>query len=452
MDETRYGVIEAEQGVSESFADVTLPAPTQLLAFELNQYPTLVEVEVDAESFTTVATNRLERTLARYMDGWLSIATGDLKKALGEFQTLSGSEFGEAFQGFSPGQYDSLSLVSADAARQFNRTMLQRVHSVRLLGKTSSSQGRELYFASGNRPVLLAYNGSTQSIGQLSSGTDKKQAEYGMWFESFGQWSDQDQDNGLPGYDADVFGVAIGLDKLFSDRYLFGIGFGYSDTSIDIDRNQGDGDISTYYGSLYGSFFNEKGYLDGILSYGRQDYSSKRRIEIGSIQRTARSDHDGVSLSAMVEGGLNFDYRPWVLQPFANLQYIYLDEDGFTEKGADGLNQKVESRDTDALVSELGLRISRIVGMETGLLIPEASLAWLYDFDLDDRVVKSSFAGQPWTAFTIEGMETEQNGAAIGVGITFQGKSGFKPSLKYSGEFRDGYNAHGVTGELRWEF
>lgn len=452
LNETRYGIIEAEQGVNESFSDVTLPAPTQLLSFELNQYPALVEVEVLAESFTTVATNRLERTLARYMDSWLPIATGDLKKALGEFQTLSEAEFGTAFQGFSPGQYDNMSLVSADAARQFNRTMLQRIHSVRLLGKTSSIQGRELYFASGEKPLLLAYSGSTQSIGQLYSGTDRKPAEYGMWFESFGQWSDQDKENGLPGYDADVFGVAIGLDKLFSDRYLFGIGFGYSDTNIDMDRNQGDGDISTYYGSIYGSFFNEKGYLDGIFSYGRQDYSSKRRIEIGTIQSTARSDHDGESLSAMVEGGLNFDYRPWVLQPFANLQYIYLDEDGFTEKGADGLNQKVESRDTDALVSELGLRISRIVQMETGLLIPEASLAWLYDFDLDDRVVKSSFAGQPWTAFTIEGMDTEQNGAAAGFGITFQGKSGFKPSLKYAGEFRDGYKSHAVTGELRWEF
>jgi len=454
LNETRYGIIEAEQGVSESFAneDVTLPAPTQLLAFELNQYPDLVEVEVHAESFTIVATNRLERTLAGYMDGWLSIATGDLKKALGEFQTLAGSEYGKAFQGFSPGQYDSLSLVSADASRQFNRTMLQRVHSVRLLGKTSSSHGRNLYFASGEKPVLLAFNGSTQSIDQLYSATQKKPAEYGLWFESFGLWSDQDKENGFPGYDADVFGVAIGMDKLFSDRYLFGIGFGYSDTNIDMDQNQGDGDISTYYGSIYGSFFNEKGYLDGILSYGHQDYSSKRRIEVGPIQRTARSDHDGESFSAMVEGGLNFDYRPWVLQPFANLQYLYLDEDGFTEKGAGGLNQEVKSRDTNALVSELGLRISRIVPMETGLLIPEASVAWLYDFDLDDRVVKSSFAGQPGTAFSIEGTDVEQNGAAVGIGITFQGKSGFKPSLKYAGEFSDGYNAHGVTGELRWEF
>ena len=85
------------------------------------------------------------------------------------------------------------------------------------------------------------------------------------------------------------------------------------------------------------------------------------------------------------------------------------------------------------------------------MLIPEASLAWLYDFDIDDRVVKSSFADQPGTAFSIEGNDTEQNGVAVGIGITFHGKSGFKPALKYSGEFRDGYNTHSVTGELRWK-
>ena len=39
-----------------------------------------------------------------------------------------------------------------------------------------------------------------------------------------------------------------------------------------------------------------------------------------------------------------------------------------------------------ALVSELGLRISPVVQLEAGLLIPEASLAWLYDFAIDDRV------------------------------------------------------------------
>ena len=300
--------------------------------------------------------------------------------------------------------------------------------------------------------MLLAFNGPADSIGQLYPPTEKKEAEYGLWLESFGQWSHQDQDSGFVGYDSDAYGVAIGLDKMFRDRYLVGLGFGYSNTNIDLDQNQGDGEIDSYYGSLYGSYFSEKGYLDGVLSYGRQDYDSHRRIVIGSIQQTARSDHDGESLSAMVEGGLNFDHQPWVLQPFANLQYLYLDEDEFTEGGAGGLNQKVESRKTKALVSELGLRVSPVIQLETGLLIPEASLAWLYDFDIDDRVVKSSFADQPGTEFSIDGNDAEQNGAAVGIGLTFQGKSGFKPSLKYSGEFRDGYNAHGVTGELRWEF
>lgn len=452
FNEARYGIIEAEQGVSESFADVTLPAPTQLLTFEMNQYPTLVEVEVHAESFTTVATSRLERTLAGYMDDWLPIATGDLKNALAEFQILSGSEFAEGFQGFSPGQYDSLSLVSADTARQLNRTLLQRAHNVRLLGETTSSPGRSVYFVSGEKPVLLAFNGPADSIGQLYPSPEKKAAEYGLWLESFGQWGNQDQDSGFVGYDSDAYGVAIGLDKLFRDRYLVGFGFGYANTNIDLDKNQGDGEINSYYGSLYGSFFNEKGYFDGILSYGRQDYNSRRRIVVGSIQQTAHSDHDGVSFSAMVEGGLNVDHHSWVFQPFTNLQYLYLNEDGFTEKGAGGLNQKIESRETNVLLSELGLRISKVMQLETGLLIPEASLAWLYDFNIDDRVVKSSFTDQPGTAFSIDGNDAEQNRTAVGIGITFHGMSGFKTSLKYTGEFRDGYTSHGVTGALQWEF
>jgi uncharacterized protein YhjY with autotransporter beta-barrel domain len=447
---TTYDLLEGD--ITGNFKVLDLPVATPLLSFEVSQQADLVEAEVHAEEFLSVASNRVEIALAAYLDKMKSRATGDLKDALGNFQSLSSSEISAAFSSLSPGQFGCLSTASFDATRQFTQTLLQRVHSVRLLGETTSSPNSHLYVDFGDQPILLAYNGSTESIRRLYPSPEREKAKFGLWLQSYGQWGDQDGADGFVGYDYDVAGIAMGFDRLFRDRFLLGASLGYSDTNVDMDHGQGDGEIDTIYGSLYGSFFNDRGYLDVILTYGHQDYDSKRLIAIGPLQKTARSDHDGKSYSAFLEGGLNFGSTPWVFQPFANLQYIYLNEDGFTEVGAGGLSQKIKSRDTDSLISQLGVRVHPVVQMDTGLLIPEASLAWSYDYDIDDRAIQSSFVGQPDAAFSIDGNDVENHGAVIGAGITFVGNSGFIPSLKYSGEFRDGYHAHGIVGELRWEF
>lgn len=310
----------------------------------------------------------------------------------------------------------------------------------------------QINIVSGEKTRFLAYNGSDASIRQLYTSEQQDQPKYGIWFDSFGQWGDQDEDDGFTGYDYDVYGATLGVDRMFHDKYIAGISIGYSATDIDVDRDQGDGDIDTVYGSLYGSYYIKQGYIDAVLSYGRQDYDNKRRITIGPIQRTARSDHNGDLYSAFMEGGYNINIHAWVLQPFASLQYIYLDEDGFTEKGADSANLTIDDRKTESLVSELGLRVSHVFKLKRSLLIPEASVAWNYDYDIDDRTIKASFEGAPTSAFSIDGEDVANSGATVGAGVSLINNDGFSMSLKYNGEFRDNYDAHGVIGELRYEF
>ena len=175
-------------------------------------------------------------------------------------------------------------------------------------------------------------------------------------------------------------------------------------------------------------------------------------VIIGPIQREAWSDHDGDMFSAFVEGGYNIDYNSLGLQPFASLHYINLDEEGFAEQGADSANLIINNRETESLVSELGLRLSRLYELNSGTMIPEVSVAWNYDFDIDDRVIKTAFAGAPNSSFSMAGQQVKKHGVTIGASVTLMNKCGLNTSLRYSGEFRDGYSAHGIIGELRYEF
>ena len=98
------------------------------------------------------------------------------------------------------------------------------------------------------------------------------------------------------------------------------------------------------------------------------------------------------------------------MQPYAGLHYTDIKEESFNETGAGPLSLNVQGRKTRSLVSELGLRLNYVIPVAYGNFLPELTLAWNYDFGIDDPVITSSFAGAPSFGFSVNGQETERNG------------------------------------------
>ena len=164
------------------------------------------------------------------------------------------------------------------------------------------------------------------------------------------------------------------------------------------------------------------------------------------------SKHDGTVFAASVGGGYYFKPGAWWLDPFAYLQYTRLREDGFQESGG-GASLIVDARTTDALVSTLGVRASRIYDTDGGgKWIPELSLAWLHDYGIDGHSISASYVGAPDSTFSIDGQPTKHNGVVLGLGVTHRSQSGFTTLIRYNGEFRDKFKANSIIGELRYEF
>jgi len=214
----------------------------------------------------------------------------------------------------------------------------------------------------------------------------------------------------------------------------------------------GGGDIDSYLFSLYGSLFNDKYYLDIALSYGKESYDNFRQIEIGTLSERATSTHDGDLYSSYVEAGYNFKIHQWLTQPFAALQYSYLDEESYTESGGSGSNLIVDGRTTNSLISNLGVRFNRPVKKDDMVYIPELSLAWHHDFDIDDRLISAAFQGSPDISFTTEDRDIDEDGILIGVGVTVINKSNTSVYLRFDGEKRGDFSAQRISGGLRYEF
>jgi uncharacterized protein YhjY with autotransporter beta-barrel domain len=449
IDGATYNIIEAN-AVNDAFSNVMLPSPNNFVSFEMNQFPTLVQIEVNVKDFTWVARNRVEWAVANYLDRILPSSTGDLSGILAQIQNLSQSEFSTALSTLSSDSYDNFTRNTFSTTHRYTKSLQYRLNNIRSFLHANGSANEP--------PILLAYRGS--DWGQLLNpeGVSQIQAKNGLWFDAFGQWGDQSEesryrwDGGYVGYDYFMRGATLGFDHALTDKLIAGVNAGYSRADIDLNHHQGSGYIKNLYGSLYGSYFNKNLYIDGALSYGRNWYDNNRLIKIGSLQRKAYSDHEGDLFSGYLGAGYTFDIQKWLIEPFASIQYIYLDEESFREKGADSLSLKIDDRKTDSFISELGLRLARVLNVKYGSLIPELSVAWLHDFDIDDRVITSSFSGSPGASFSIKGQDVERNGASLGAGITFVHKSGLSTSLKYRGEFREKYKSNSVMGELRLTF
>jgi len=443
-----------EAGIPTGFPTVNLPPDSALVNFGYDYRfgvagRDLFEVTTAVDPFKSVAHNSLQRAVAGYLQRIAPAASGDLAEVIGTIQLLpSGSDFDTAFSSLAPDTYDNYTQATFFGVYQY-----QEVLSRRMRARRAGSLSPQSAFVS-DRSLLLAYTGESSDIRSMYAGevTEVPAWWRDVWVTAFGQWGDQDGEDGYTGFDYDVKGITVGIDRAVNDRLFLGASAAYADTDVDQDKQRGNGEIEGWMASLYGSYSLDKAYVDGSLSYGSNDYDVKRKVRVGDIQRTARSDHDGDVFAASLESGYPLSKQDTLLEPFGRLQYIRLEEDAFTESGADSVNQHISSRDTDSLTSEIGLRVSRVYQKAAGWLTTDASVAWLHDFDIDDRTITTSYTGAPASSFSIPGQDVEKNGVTLGFGVGFESRKGVSTSLNYNGEFRDGFSAHGVVGRISYRF
>lgn len=145
-----------------------------------------------------------------------------------------------------------------------------------------------------------------------------------------------------------------------------------------------------------------------------------------SWQRKAKNKHDAFDGMAYLERG--FDYRvpfgKW--QPFVGLQYVGLQQEGFTENGAGSLNLTAGKTDGYGLRSMLGTRFNlNTFSVRRGKLAVVANATWMHEFleTRTDFTAKFSNPGQANFSsdanFTVRGNDAGRDWAILGTGMTF---------------------------------
>jgi outer membrane autotransporter protein len=262
---------------------------------------------------------------------------------------------------------------------------------------------------------------------------------WGLFITGSGEFVDVESTSIARGSSFNTAGVTVGTDYRVTDHFVLGAAFGYDNTSVDLNLGgQLTGDSGK--GSLYGTYYDQGFYVNGIVGGG---YSSidTRRLTLGGF---ARGETNGTDFDALVGTGYDYHIGGWSFGPLASLRYVRIGIDGFAEKGALG-SLLIDSQSEDSLRSAVGLQVSYTAKIGRIALTPRVSAQWEHEYLTSTTSIDAGFTSA--NSFTVQGPYIGRDGLLLDVGVSAQLTPRVGISTYYTGELgRQNYNVHSFSG------
>lgn len=278
---------------------------------------------------------------------------------------------------------------------------------------------------------------------------------HGFWVQGYYNDTEQDTREMVNGFDADTTGIAIGVDAAVNDRVNAGVAVSWANTAVDSEGlEQNKMDIDSYRFTLYSAYNADDYYVDGQIAYSANQYDNKRNIIIGTYNSVAKSSHDGDQYSLRFRGGypMAFDNGVYVT-PRAGLEYTYLSEEDYKEKGAGNAGLAVRTDDVEVLLLKVGAKVLYPIVTESETTwIPEFSMDIIHDFIGDEVELDSNFLGAAAAAFVTQGANVEQTGVATGLRVRTFNQSNYSFSAGYDYLYKKDYASHSLNATVRYDF
>jgi len=190
----------------------------------------------------------------------------------------------------------------------------------------------------------------------------------------------------------------------------------YNHTDADTDSNGSKMKIDSYSPGVFGTYYKDGFYVNGLFSYGYNSYTNSRNIPF--MGTAAYSSPHGSQYVTNFDGG--YDFRPkqqWTVGPTLGLTYTHLDVDSFNETGAGVADLNVASQSADSLRSRFGGHIAYQV--DTGLFIlqPNFTVMWQHEYLDNSSGITSQFNIPGSGAFTIQTAAPSRDSALVGLGV-----------------------------------
>ncbi len=200
------------------------------------------------------------------------------------------------------------------------------------------------------------------------------------------------------GHDSDLVGATIGVDYFFTDKLVAGIALGYSDTDVVSYNNSGRTDLDAISTLAYANYAVTDDFsVDGYVGWTGIDYDITRNISYNltcgcdTITSTARGQTNADKINAGIGASYRWNYDALSITPHLKLDYTGIFIDGYTETGGAGLALNYQEQEIQSLKTTAGIDFSYAISIPWGVIVPNASAAYVHEFSDNSRTIHTSF-------------------------------------------------------------
>jgi uncharacterized protein YhjY with autotransporter beta-barrel domain len=260
------------------------------------------------------------------------------------------------------------------------------------------------------------------------------------------------------GYTAHLPTVTVGADYLFTPRLLAGVAFNY--TRVDGTYDDGGGfDKNIFNPALYALFLPFDGaFVSAIVGYARSENSNDRKVVIplavGAFTGNTSADYTEHRYWAELLAGYDHPFGIFTVGPRLGVAVGRTQVEAFRETGDSGGELRYSDFDQTSVQTSLGVAGTAAIRIPNGVLLPQASVAWVHEYANDERDVRARFIhASPSPTFTFKRERPARDWANIVLGVSAAFVSGWQPFVQVSTvQGNKNFVSYGGIAGLRFSF
>ncbi|MDW6025388.1 autotransporter domain-containing protein [Mesorhizobium sp. BAC0120] len=272
---------------------------------------------------------------------------------------------------------------------------------------------------------------------------------FALWGQGFGGWGYTDSDGNAARLSQSAGGFLIGGDAPVFDTWRLGMMAGYGRTNFNVRDLASSGSSDNYHLGLYGGTqWGNLGFRTSA-AYTWHDISTSRSVVFPGFVDSLKGDYRAGTAQVFGELGYGIRVGNFGFEPFANLAYVNLRTDGFTEKGGLAALRSADSN-TGVTFTMLGLHASTDFALRDTAATVRGTLGWRHAFG--DTTPLSTFALAGGSPFTVAGAPIAKDALVLDVGLDVAVARNTTLGISYGGQFGSNATDQGVKANFNVRF
>ncbi len=286
--------------------------------------------------------------------------------------------------------------------------------------------------------------------------SDKPDAPGGAWTEEFGVYHTADASSNSVGVSGGGFGVAAGVDLISTGTALIGAFAALESVELEEDDRTGAPlNVSQTSFGAYGGWINGNLAINGAASIGFVDFTSDRKIAIGSLSDRLRGEWKGQTYTAGARATYTMPLGWLDVKPFVAADYTGFQQDGYTETADTNDDLAIVAGDGDASLAtaSYGLAFVGNLGSDDAYSIkPELTVGYRNILTWDDNPASMRFAGgTTGNSFALTPGNEPEDALVAGLGLNVDSQF-LNIKVGYDAEISDTAITHYGSVTLRMAF